>query len=267
MAGSIEKVLAAQFRCYAGILHLRHGQDELQPNKRTNPGYATKFETPRLFPGRMQEAARWSDLQGSERPDKPWMNALPRLIFISDMADALSATVGFEYLKAEVIDNVASPNGQRHVWLWLSKRPNRMAEFSTWLLKHSIRWPDNLVAMTSVTSEKTIGRVEQLQKVQCKLRGLSIEPLWSSVQLPLDGIDWAIVGGESGSGAKPFDLGWAREILRQCRDHATAPFVKQLGANPMDRGDRIKLNDSHGGDWSEWTDDLKVREFPEEFAC
>ncbi len=157
---------------------------------------------------------------------------------------------------------VGTEKAQQHVWLWLTKRPARMAEFSEWLAKLGLHWPDNLMAMTSVTSQKTVGRIAQLGKVRCKHRGLSVEPLWSSVTLPLDGMAWCIVGGESGSYAQPFHLDWARDVVRQCRRAGVAPFVKQLGAAPMDGGTSLFLADSHGGDWSEWPEDLRVREFP-----
>ncbi|MEO8207089.1 MAG: DUF5131 family protein [Chthoniobacterales bacterium] len=257
-----EKAIKDSFRCYAGQLHLFRGEDDTKPLKKTNPGYARKFEEPKLFPGRTAAAAAWRDLGGEERPDSPWKKTLPRLIFISDMGDALSKDVPFEYLHTEIIKVASSGKGQRHIWLWLTKRPRRMAEFSDWLIERDISWPDNLVAMTSVTSAETAGRVEQLRKVRCKFRALSVEPLWTPVNLPLEGIDWAIVGGESGSGAKPFQLDWARDIIGQCRTAGVAPFVKQLGAAPFE-GDRpLNLRDSHGGDWEEWPTDVRVREFP-----
>lgn len=261
----IASAIASIYRCYAGILHLRHGSDDTQPLKITNCGYASKFETPRLFPGRMSEAAGWGDLRGARRLGKPWMDGLPRLIFVSDMGDALSAGVQFAYLRTEIIDNVCSRAGQRHIWLWLSKRPNRMAEFSEWLLEQGIRWPDHLVPMTSVTSNKTVGRVEALKRVQSKYRGLSVEPLWAPVNLPLDGISWVIVGGESGPYSRPFDLEWARNILWQCRREGTAPFIKQLGSRPAQAGAPLVLRNGHGSDWSEWPSDIRVREFPRQW--
>lgn len=259
---SVEQAIKASFRCYAGQLHLFRGEDDTKPWKKTNPGYAKKFEKPKLFPGRTAAAASWQDLAGKVRSDSPWKKTLPRLIFVSDMGDALSKDVPFEYLLSEIVQIAASGKGQRHVWLWLTKRPRRMAEFSDWLETKGIPWPDNLVAMTSVTSAETIGRVEQLWKVRSRFRGLSVEPLWTPVVLPLDGIDWVVVGGESGSGAKPFQLEWARGIVRQCRQAGVAPFIKQLGAVPFDGGRRLKLRDSHGGDWNDWPADLRVREFP-----
>ena len=244
-------------RCYAGVLHARYSGH--------SPGYAQNFNRPEFFAGRMLEASRWSDLRGRIRPNKPWLNGFPRLIFVSDMGDALVKEMPFALLQKEIIEVVASEKGRRHVWLWLTKRPARMAAFSDWLHERYIPWPDNLVAMTSVTSRRTVGRVDDLRRVRCRLKGLSVEPLWESVKLPLDGIDWVIVGGESGSAANPFDLAWARELREQCREAEVAFFVKQLGANLMNEGSDLKLGDRHGGDWAEWPEDLRVREFPETF--
>lgn len=96
----------------------------------------------------------------------------------------------------------------------------------------------------------------------------------SSAPLDLSGIDWVIVGGESGPGARPFDLGWAREIIAACRAHGVAPFVKQLGSRPIVSyeidghpcsASAFGIRDRKGGDWDEWGayPDLRVREFPE----
>ena len=73
------------------------------------------------------------------------------------------------------------------------------------------------------------------------------------------GIDWVIVGGESGPGARPMEIEWARALVQQCRDAGVTPFVKQLGAI---RGRELGI-DSHGGDWDGWPADLRVREFPD----
>lgn len=95
-----------------------------------------------------------------------------------------------------------------------------------------------------------------------------------------EGIDWVIVGGESGPKARPFDIAWARSIVEQCRDAGVPCFVKQMGAKPrsyvvtrrgMDacgnqeddgRMEALHLRDNHGGDPHEWPADLRVREFP-----
>lgn len=88
-------------------------------------------------------------------------------------------------------------------------------------------------------------------------------------------LDWLIVGGESGPGARPFDLAWARAVVEQCREAEVACFVKQLGAQPYESdveyvegravavsSHDIRLRNRKGGDWSEWPEDLRVREFP-----
>jgi len=274
----VERVIAAEFKCYAGMLHLWRGTNHVKPEKKPNPGYARKFEIVTKYPGRMRAAAAWTDLRGTrrlarqvgdkERPARPWLDELPRLIFISDMADLLSAAVDFDYIREEVIENVTSENGRRHVWLWLTKRPARMAKFSEWLLQEGIGWPDNLVAMTSITSGKTIGRVDQLRKVKCRFRGLSVEPLWEQVTLNLKDIDWVIAGGESAlrqADATPFDIAWARDLLQQSRRAKVAYFVKQLGTSPVDGTAALHLEDHHGGDWTEWPADLRIREFPKAF--
>lgn len=72
------------------------------------------------------------------------------------------------------------------------------------------------------------------------------------------GINWVIVGGESGPGARPFDIAWARSIRDQCKSAGVACFVKQLGAKPIG----AKLQDAKGGDPTEWPEDLRVREIP-----
>ena len=85
------------------------------------------------------------------------------------------------------------------------------------------------------------------------------------MRLPLAGISWVIVGGESGTHAKPFHVEWATDIQEQCRVSGTAFFLKQLGQNPYISGQPLKLRDKHGGDMSEWPADLRCRQFPAAF--
>jgi len=253
---AVVKAFDEAFKCYAGRLHLLRGG---------NKGYAPIFEQVTKFPGRMAAMAKSADLTGQPRAGKEWLNGLCRLIFISDMGDVLSDGIDFQFLKEEIIDVVSSPAGKRHLWLWLTKRPQRMAEFSDWLISQNIPWPDNLVAMTSVTSKSTCKRIEQLKRVKSRFKGISVEPLWEPIMPNLDGIDWCIVGGESGPSAEPFDLALARSLRDQCQQAETAFFVKQLGAVPIENGKPLKLRDSHGGDWHEWPQDLKIRSFPDAF--
>jgi len=262
----IEQEISSQVRCYAALLHAFRGQDVRNPDKYTNKGYAPTFEQVTKFAGRMLQASKWSDLGSQDRSDAPWLNGLPRLIFVSDMGDALSQSVDFPYLKQEIIDVVNSAHGNAHVWLWLTKRPRRMAQFAKWLEKQGVPWPDNLVPMTSVMDRTMAKQVKYLLDIPAKARGLSVEPLWEGVDLDLTGIDWVIVGGESGTYAKPFDLEWARSLQAQCRRAGTSFFMKQLGAKPVQEGKQLTLINSHGGDWDEWPEDLRVREMPAVFT-
>lgn len=81
-------------------------------------------------------------------------------------------------------------------------------------------------------------------------------------------LNWAIVGGESGPGARAFDVAWARSVVRQCREAGVPCFVKQLGARPVAaplQDDEVRFRrrqHSKGGDPAEWPEDLRVREFP-----
>ncbi len=75
-------------------------------------------------------------------------------------------------------------------------------------------------------------------------------------------LDWVIVGGESGPGARPFDVQWAREIVTACSAAMVACFVKQMGAHVIQDGERRIKRDKKGGDWHEWPHDVRVREFP-----
>ena len=244
--------------CYAAILHRRHGKN--------NPGYATQFNRVERFPGRVAEAARLSDLTGLRHRSKPWLDGRPRIIFVSDMGDALSKEVSFKYLEAEIIDNVTSSAGRRHIWLWLTKRPERMAEFSIWLADWGVTWPRNLWVGTTVTTNETVWRLDELFEVGDgrTVRLVSVEPQLENIDLRrhLPGLDWVIQGGESGSDARPFDMAWARQVREHCREAGVHYFFKQLGSKPYSEGKPLGLKKRDGSDWSEFPEDLRVREVP-----
>jgi protein gp37 len=85
------------------------------------------------------------------------------------------------------------------------------------------------------------------------------------VRLPLAGIDWCIVGGQSGAGSRAFDLNWIRSLQEQCRASGTAFFVKQLGALPVQDARPLELRNEHGGEWNEWPEEYRIREMPAGF--
>jgi protein gp37 len=250
-------VIRSNMKCYAGLLGTMRADHK---------GYARQFEEPKLFAGRMAEAAKWDPPTAAERMAKPWLLTAPRMIFVSDMGDALSKDIKFAFLKQEIIDVVATPNGQQHLWLWLTKRPGRMADFGNWLQEQGVSWPDNLVAMTTVTSQKTASRLNQLRQVPSRLKGLSCEPLFGKLRLDLTGIDWVITGGGSDTLAEPFRVEWALDLHAQCQASGTAFFLKQLGKNPVFNGRSLTLSHRHGGDWNEWpVPDWRTRDIPDAF--
>ena len=243
--------------CYAGVLTDNRGGKV--------KGYPDRFDQITLFPGRMAKAALMPEAVTNPCPAKPWLDGCRYLWFVNDMGDALSNGVPFEFLKKEIVDVAASENGRRHMWLWLTKRPKRMAKFCRWLETRGVAWPTNLIPMTSVIDRNMAGQVKYLGDIPATVRGLSVEPLLEAVDLDLEGIGWAIVGGESGPLSRPFDLAWARDIQRKCSQVGVPFFMKQLGANPVENGNRLRLVNSHGGDWSEWPEDLRIREVPGAF--
>lgn len=267
-ASAAKTVIRQAVTCYAGILHLNRGASILNPDYEPKKGYAPIFETVTPFEGRVSDAAKWSDLLGTRNPNSSWKDDLPRMIFVSDMGDALTATRDFPFLKRDVLPAFQSDQGKRHLWLWPTKRPGNMAKLS----EQIGGFPPNICAMTTLTGadKDSLDRLHELKGVKAAIRGLSIEPLWERIptkNLNLKGIDWVIVGGESGSGklTRPFALEWAEELRDHCRKSGVAFFLKQLGRNPTREGELLRLRDRHGGNWNEWDESLRTREFPEAF--
>jgi protein gp37 len=140
-------------------------------------------------------------------------------------------------------------------------------------------WPlPNVWLGTSVEDQKRADeRIPHLRRCAAAVHFLSVEPLLERVTFAdrpgrdrgksLDNIQWVIVGGESGPGARDCDVEWVRSVVRQCADAGVPVFVKQLGKAPVTRemvgvGLPLKLKDSKGGDMSEWDEDLRVRQMP-----
>jgi len=258
-----QNIIEEMVKCYAARLHLSKAFSIVNPTRHANKGYAPTFESITRFPGRVLKMAQSTP---PKKTDSPWLDGQPHLIFLSDMGDALSRVTDFEFLLEDTIPAIVSSEGSRKMWLWLSKRPKNMAAFAMKLEG----LPQNICAITTITSRETLYRVDELRTVKASSRGLSIEPLWERIpaeELDLTGIDWVIVGGESGKyqNVKLFQLEWAEELRNHCRENGVAFFMKQLGRKPFYRGKELTLKDKHGGEWSEWPDGFAVREFPECF--
>lgn len=251
--------------CYARKVHVNRLAHSFPAN------YSKSFLEVRTIPGRLRQAANWGPLTEAEIAGKPWFKGKRRHIFISDMSDALSAAVPFQYLLEEIIVNVSGTQGRRHVWQWLTKRPERMAEFDAWLAAQGIAWPANLWAGTSVTTQpRAQWRIPELLKVRAAVRFLSCEPLRGPLDLAyacfngadsygtLTGIHWVIAGGESGGGDHPMHPDWVRSLRDQCQAAAVPFFFKQWGDwGPTIDSPMVKLGKKNAGrllDGHEWNE-------------
>ena len=138
-------------------------------------------------------------------------------------------------------------------WQLLTKRPENISRMvpPSWMRT----WPAHVWIGTSTENQEWADRrLPELLKIPASVRFLSVEPLVGPIPaLPLDGIRWVGVGGESGPGARPMDLAWARDIRDRCADADVAFFVKQLGGHPNKR-DTLEQMPA----------DLRVREYPRE---
>lgn len=112
-----------------------------------------------------------------------------------------------------------------HEFQVLTKRAKRLVSIGD-----SLTWTPNIWIGVSVETQKYTYRAKLLHKVPAHVRFLSIEPLLGAITaLPLEGIDWVIVGGESGGGARPMNAQWVDDILNQCRQKDVPFFFKQWG--------------------------------------
>ncbi len=157
-------------------------------------------------------------------------------------------------------------------YLLLTKRIENANDMLYEMWFADVHWPKNIWLGTTVEDRKAKARIDLLRESLAPIKFLSIEPLIEDLgDLDLRGIDWVIVGGESGSKARPFDISWARSIRDQCRAFGVAFFMKQVGSNPGITNYPLasvathaswKPDDSHGGDITEWPEDIRIRQFP-----
>jgi protein gp37 len=154
--------------------------------------------------------------------DLPFSWKSPRRIFVNSMSDLFHEDVPLEYVK-RVFDVMASAHW--HQFQVLTKRADRLRELSSQLL-----WPPNVWQGVSVESERYLGRIDDLRRTGAVVKFLSLEPLLEALpNLDLRGIDWVIVGGESGPGARPIEKSWVIGIREKCKRAGVSFFFKQWG--------------------------------------
>jgi protein gp37 len=147
---------------------------------------------------------------------------LPRRVFVNSMSDLFHVDVPADYIRS-VFDVMRRANW--HQYQVLTKRSDRLLE-----LNSALDWKPHISMGVSVESDQYLYRADDLRQTGAHIKFLSLEPLLGPLhKLNLRGIDWVIVGGESGPGARPMDAGWVREIRDHCKRAGVPFFFKQWG--------------------------------------
>jgi len=123
----------------------------------------------------------------------------------------------------------------QHVFQVLTKRADRIME-----LNDTLRWTSNIWMGVTVENTSYYRRIDQLRKCNAKIKFVSCEPLLGSVKdMNLEGIDWVIVGGESGRSPRPLDKSWVLEIREKCTERDIPFFFKQWGGTNKNKNGRL----------------------------
>ena len=181
-----------------------------------NPRYRNGFAVT-LHPDQLTLPLRWSQ---------------PRQIFVNSMSDLFHEAVPEEYIR-RVFDVMVRADW--HIFQVLTKRAKRLGD-----LAPRLPWPPNVWQGVSIENARYTYRIEHLCKVPAAVRFLSVEPLLGPIpNLPLDGIHWVIVGGESGPRHRTMEASWVRDIREQCRTAGVPFFFKQWGGRTAKTGGRL----------------------------
>lgn len=201
------------------------------------------------------------------RPDKinePRSWKPPRKIFTCSMSDLFHEEVPFEFIE-KVFDVMNAE--RRHTFQILTKRVERLSELSA-----KLKWNSNIWIGVSVEDEANLFRIKYLQSVPAAVRFISFEPLLGPLpKMNLDGIDWAIVGGESGVRARRMEIEWVYGLRDQCINQQIPFFFKQLGSKHGKKGGETAMLD--GILWHQFPTEKKERlnslsdEFGENHQC
>lgn len=161
---------------------------------------------------------------------KAWRK--PRLIFVNSMSDLFHKDVPASFIRRAFKTMNECP---QHTFQILTKRSGRLKS-----LANTVTWTPNIWMGVSVEDDRVYHRILDLLEVPCETRFLSCEPLIGPCEdMPLDGIGWVIVGGESGPGSRPMEEAWVSSIKEQCRRVNAAFFFKQWGGIRKDLTGRM----------------------------
>lgn len=182
----------------------------------------------RLHPERLEEPLRWRR---------------PRRVFVNSLSDLFHEAVPDEF-----VDQVCAvmERASLHTFQVLTKRPVRAREYLSARYANGAAPPANVWVGVSIENARFTWRADVLRETPAAVRFVSAEPLLGSLlesgggrrPLSLDGIDWVIVGGESGPGARPLDPAWVHELRDACAARGIAFFFKQWGGRTPRAGGR-----------------------------
>ena len=157
-----------------------------------------------------------------DRLDLPLAWKKPRRVFVNSMSDLFHEKVPLSFAKQVFL---TMEKAYWHTFQIVTKRSARMAEIAG-----SLTWPANVWLGVSVETPKYLWRLDHLREVPAGVRFLSLEPLLGAFEsIDLGGVDWVIVGGESGPGARAMEAEWAREVRDKCVEAGVPFFFKQWG--------------------------------------
>lgn len=169
----------------------------------------------------------------------------PRMIFVNSMSDLFHEDVPLEFIK-RVFATMEAANW--HTFQVLTKRSERLRE-----LAPKLQWPQNVWMGVSVETQDYVSRIDDLRSTSAAIKFLSLEPLLGPLRnLNLEDINWVIVGGESGPGARPMSPEWVTEIRDQCVRENTPFFFKQWGGFHKKKNGRVL----EGRTWDEFPVEL-----------
>ncbi len=179
--------------------------------------------------------------------EKPLEWKTPQVVFVNSMSDLFHKDVPLEFIQ-RVFD--VMKRAHWHHFQVLTKRSERLAELSPYL-----EWTDNIWMGVSVETKDYIYRIDDLRKTGAKIRFLSVEPLLGPLpKMNLKGINWVIVGGESGPGARPLEREWVTGVHDQCLKAKVPFFFKQWGGVQKKKAGRVL----EGRTWDEMPVDISL---------
>ena len=176
--------------------------------------------------------------QHNDEVDLPLHWKKPRKIFVNSMSDLFHEESTMEFVASCFY---TMTKADWHVYQILTKRPVKMAKFSKLFYNYfGFQIPNHVWMGVSVEDNNTTWRIQELRKVKCYMKFISFEPLLEKIKkVNLSGIDWAIIGGESGPYYRPVEKEWIEDLIIQCKKQNIKVFFKQWGGFRPKAGGRI----------------------------